>query len=198
MAASLPSECCLIDFFEYTHVDPAPQAKDVPRAERRLVAFVLSHGSKLATCEELGPSERIDALVQTWRAHYGVARLFAGWRLRLPGAELRKLLWEPLAKHLGRAKTILVSPDGPLHGLPWAQLCQAASPTHISYRKALASPSFPFRDCCPTWCGNREDLKAFSMLLVGGIDFDKSKLMILQATWPSQRMVGRSTVFLRD
>ena len=44
----------------------------------------------------------------------------ASWRQALgkrgkgseAGATLRKLLWRPLEKHLGGAKTVLISPDG--------------------------------------------------------------------------------------
>ena len=71
---------------------------------------------------DLGPAAPVADAVRRWRARYGTDRPPPADGKPDPGAELRKLVWDKLAPHLGGAKTVLVSPDGPLTGLPFASL----------------------------------------------------------------------------
>ena len=47
----------------------------------------------------LGPSQDLAELIDRWRASYGAGKAPPAGAAD-PGAELRKRLWEPLAKHL--------------------------------------------------------------------------------------------------
>src|SRR5262249_11950591 len=79
-------------------------------------AFVLTPDQQ-PVLVQLGPVKAIDKAVQDWRdavAHYRA--------LEETGKELAGLLWQRLRPHLGKAHTVLISPDGPVCGLPFAAL----------------------------------------------------------------------------
>jgi len=65
----------------------------------------------------LGPAEPLDAAVSQWRQ-----ALEGGGPESAAGAELRRLVWEPLRPHLDGVSTVLVSPDGALAWIPWGAL----------------------------------------------------------------------------
>src|SRR5207248_3999502 len=71
---------------------------------------------------DVGPSAPIAEAVRRWRARYGANPPAAPDGKPEPGVELRALVWDKLVPHLGGAKVVLVSPDGPLTGLPFAAL----------------------------------------------------------------------------
>ena len=92
-----------------------------------------------------------------------------------PGAELRKRLWEPLAEHLHGVKVVLVSPDGPLHGLPWAALPGSKEGTFLIHEYAFAVVPVPqllpeLLRASPRLAGEQP-----SLLLAGGIAFGEGK-----------------------
>src|SRR5207248_7102429 len=119
--AALPPGVSLVDFLEYEHYTPPARPGGRDRVEVRLVAFVLRPDNDVVRVD-LGPAARIGDAVRRWRSRYGVSTPPAVDGKPEPGAELRVLVWDKLAPHLGGAKVILVSPDGPLTGLPFAAL----------------------------------------------------------------------------
>jgi CHAT domain-containing protein/Tfp pilus assembly protein PilF len=118
LTASLPAKAALVDVLEYGYIEPHKRDdRWTWQAERRLVAFILRPGRKLAQVD-LGRSQPAVEAVDAWREAcidhrgYGVAA----------GAKLRDLVWTPLVKYLDGAQLILLAPDGPLTRVPFAAL----------------------------------------------------------------------------
>src|SRR5262249_16874942 len=116
VAAGLPAGAVLVDFVAYVHVTPPPQGKAMFSEEVRFLAFVVKVGGTLA-CVQLGSAGPIEKAVTAWRD-----AVVAGQSPNVAGAELAKLVWQPLKKHLGDAQTVLIVPFGPLCGLPFGAL----------------------------------------------------------------------------
>jgi CHAT domain-containing protein len=118
LAARLPAGSAFIDLLAYWQftVETGPSGRKLRRLTRRYLAFVLGPGRQ-AVRIELGPAEPIDKGLARWRAD-----LTAGRDGEAAG-ELRRLLWEPLARRLpAETTTVYLAPDGPLAQLPWAAL----------------------------------------------------------------------------
>lgn len=82
---------------------------------------------------DLGPADRIDALVKEVREQFlsahgkegdiaATSELEAVTELNRALQSLADRVWKPVVKHLGEAKGLLLSPDGDLWLLPWAAL----------------------------------------------------------------------------
>ena len=74
----------------------------------------------------LDPSSAIDTLVRDWRqAIVAIGDAADGQRVdtsRVAGASLRALVWDPVARHLGKARRVFIVPDGTLSLVPFAAL----------------------------------------------------------------------------
>jgi CHAT domain-containing protein len=101
---------------QYTHISPPPEHKGPWRQQTRLLAFVLVRGRE-PVCVYLGPAEAVDRAVQQWRR-----AVVQGRSADAAGVELYRLVWEPLRKQLAGVGAVLIAPDGPLCGLPFAAL----------------------------------------------------------------------------
>ena len=80
-----------------------------------------------AAWENLGPAEQTDRLVRTWRTELSASfeqreDPSAAGRLQSAGIELRRAVWDPIARHLGGARRVLIVPDGPLHQVDFGAL----------------------------------------------------------------------------
>jgi CHAT domain-containing protein/Tfp pilus assembly protein PilF len=116
---SLPPRTALVDFLVFRHGRPSRTRKGRFDVEERVLAFVVRPDHD-PVCVQLGSATVLE-------------RLVGGWRRPLtadsPGPPdpsaaqgLRRRLWQPLEKHLGGARTVLIAPDGFLCGLPFAAL----------------------------------------------------------------------------
>jgi CHAT domain-containing protein/tetratricopeptide (TPR) repeat protein len=114
---ALPERTALVDYLVYTHVTPLPERKEKGVTDSRLLAFVVARGREPALIA-LGAAAPVERAVEDWRR--AVARLEPP--PEAVAAELVRRVWEPLRPHLGDATTVLVAPDGPLTGLPFAAL----------------------------------------------------------------------------
>jgi CHAT domain-containing protein/tetratricopeptide (TPR) repeat protein len=164
----------LLDFVDYLHWGVLTQWLRIPFSERRLVAFVVQPVQKSVTVVPLGSSELMAQRIDRWRASYGAGKAPPEGSAD-PAAELRKHLWEPLEKHLKGVKVVLVSPDGPLHGLPFAALPGAEPGTFLVRDYAFAVVPIPqllpqLRKRIP-----QREKEPPSLLLAGGIDFGPSQ-----------------------
>jgi CHAT domain-containing protein/tetratricopeptide (TPR) repeat protein len=163
---ALPAQTALMDLFEYSHYIPRSKPGEKPRCERRYLAFVLRSDQPVA-CIELGPSAPINGLVEDWRKGFGQLPAEGG---KLPGDELRRIVWQPVAGTLAGAQTVLVSPDGALAQLPWAALPGETPGTFLIEERRLAV--IPIPQMLPDLL--RKDPPTgppASLLLVGDIDY---------------------------
>src|SRR5208337_2408736 len=155
--AALPQGSALIDLVDYWHLQPLA-------IEQRMVAFVVCPDRPGVVIVPLGPTQALAGLIKGWRSSYGAGKT-------PPGVELRKRLWAPLAKHLEGVKVVLVSPDGPLHGLPWAALPGSQPGTYLVHERAFAIVPVP--QLLPEMLSDkpRQANQQPTLLLAGGIDF---------------------------
>src|SRR5262249_49942403 len=118
----------------------------------------------------LGPTADLAGWIEQWRRSHGAGKRPSADGAD-PGAELRKRLWEPLAEHLRDVTLVLVCPDGPLNGLPWAALPGAREGTYLIHDHAFAV--VPVSQLLPelleTTPGRGHGPP--SLLLAGGINF---------------------------
>ncbi|AWM40145.1 photosystem I assembly protein Ycf3 [Gemmata obscuriglobus] len=168
--AAVPECTTLLDFREYWHICPPTKGRQEPVTEQRLLAFVVRPGKGGVTLVPLGRSEPIAQLVDRWRSTQGSGRLPTAGNPD-PAVELRKAVWEPLAKHLGDGvKTVLISPDGPLHGLPFAALPGDEENKFLLHKYAFAVVPVPI--LLPEVLAKKTvGPSAPRLLLAGGIDF---------------------------
>ena len=130
---ALPANAAFIDLVEYDHFLPPDQRKDKKAWKRRLTAFLVRPGPGVVRVD-LGPAAPIGAAVATWRKTFGALAA---------GAELRRLVWEPLAKHLEGTTAVLISPDGALTRFPFSALPGQRPNTYLIEDLAVAVVAVP-------------------------------------------------------
>src|SRR5262249_40827104 len=118
---ALPARTALIDFFQYEHRTPPPKGERKWSVDSRVLAFVLLP-SREPVCVPPAHADDIGKAVQSWRAAVTAYR-----PADQPAADLARLVWQPLRKHLTGIDTVLIAPDGVLCGLPFAALPGKAS-----------------------------------------------------------------------
>ena len=185
---ALPNDSALIDLVEYVHVEPRAEGSGGPTIEPRLVAFVSRPERKGVVAVPLGPSKELAELIGRWRASYGAGKAPPA-DAPDPASELRKRLWEPLAKYLEGAKVILISPDGPLNGLPWAALPGAKEGTFLVQKYAFAVVPTPQLLPEILRAKPRPEGESPSLLLAGGIDFGGENPGVAETTPGTQSPV---------
>jgi tetratricopeptide (TPR) repeat protein len=159
----LPAHAAFIDLLHYYHFPRGPKGKPVPH----YVAFVLRHGQPVQRVD-LGPAPPIEDALAHWRRDLGNG-------LSSPAAaQLRRLVWEPLATRLGPdTDTVYLSPDGALHALPWAALPGGKPGTFLLEDYVLALvPHGPFlldQLTAPPRPADHKD----TLLAVGGVAYDQ-------------------------
>src|SRR5262249_36883027 len=116
----------------YAHSDPPPRPKGKWHKESRLLAFVLAP-EREPVMLALGATGPVEQAVQAWRQ--AVVR---GQAPDAAGAELARRVWQPLWPHLGEAQTVLIAPDGPLTGLPFAALPGSKPGTYLLEERTIA------------------------------------------------------------
>jgi CHAT domain-containing protein/tetratricopeptide (TPR) repeat protein len=170
LRAALPAGTALIDFVEYKHFSRPVGDKGEPASDLRLLAFVVRPGKEAPAMVPLGRSDRLAGRVEAWRASYGSGKGPPAGKPD-PAAELREEVWLRLEKHLGGANTVLISPDGPLNGLPLAALPGAKPGTFLLHERAFAV--LPVPQLLPELLAPRPRSPGEkpALLLAGGIDF---------------------------
>ena len=116
LAESIPDEFALVDIVRISYSEKRKKRTGDFNFEDRYVAFVLRDGS-VAHMEDLGPAEKIDSYIDTWRSSLGASPLSAE-----AGRALRRLVWEPLERQFNGKAKVLISPDGMIAKLPFAAL----------------------------------------------------------------------------
>ncbi len=128
--------------------------------------FVLAKGKPVQRLD-LGPAAAINQAVQEWRAAI-VKR-----HTSPAAATLRRLVWEPLARHFPpETNSVIIVPDGLLTAVPWAALPGERPATFLIEQYALAvAPHAPFVLDVLRGPG-RSDLDQGSVLAVGSMPSD--------------------------
>jgi CHAT domain-containing protein/tetratricopeptide (TPR) repeat protein len=157
---SLPQGTAVVDFLEYSHNLPPPENEGRMKLERRLLAVVVRPDRAFVRVD-LGPSAPVSAAVEAWRK--------TDCSDRTAGAELRKLIWQPLEVHIADATTILISPDGVLARIPFAALPGKDSGKYLAEEHVIAV--IPVPQLLPEMFDPRPE-SAQSLLVVGDVQFD--------------------------
>jgi CHAT domain-containing protein/tetratricopeptide (TPR) repeat protein len=170
--AALPAGVALIDLLEYVRHTPPPAGKGETTRERHLLAFVVRPGRPI-TLADLGAVQPMAAAVGQWRAALTGEAAAPGPEQPDPGAELRRLFWQPLEPLLDGARAILISPDGPLAHFPLAALPGSRPDTYLIEELPVAV--VPVSALLPQLLAGgkarTKDPQRSSLLLVGDVDF---------------------------
>ena len=164
---SLPAGTALVDFVEYGG---------------RLAAFVVRKDGIARV--ELGDAKPVAAAADGFLATMNRVHAITG-KPDDPAAVLRKLVWEPVSKHLGDATTVLVCPDGPLCRVPFAALPGADPNKYLIEEVALAVVPVP--RLLPDLLADRGPKKDEppTLLAVGDVDFDGTPATQVAAAEPA-------------
>jgi tetratricopeptide (TPR) repeat protein/CHAT domain-containing protein len=169
LARKLPPRTLFIDLLAYTRWehDANVKGKAGERRTRCYLAFVLDRDHPVRRVE-LGAAEPINAAVDAWRRDLSAGK--TGTRAEA----LRRLVWEPLAKHVpAGTETVLLAPDGALTQLPWCALPGRRPGTVLLEDHALAVvPHGPFLLERLT-AATEPEHAAGLMLAVGGVSYDE-------------------------
>jgi len=131
VAAALPRSTALVAYTRYHRkeygVTSPPWARHPSVAH--YLALILEGAEARPRIVDLGPSERIDEKVLAWKAQAGnrpplvpLAARQAEARYREAGEQLRRLVWDPVAAHLGRSQQVIVVPEGSVHLVSFSTL----------------------------------------------------------------------------
>jgi CHAT domain-containing protein len=171
---TLPADTALVDFLFYTHHDHT-QTELNKRYQRRLSAWVVRRDRALVRVD-LGSAEPIEQAATAWRQ--ALTRPDAA---TASGRSLHSLLWQPLAKHLRGAKTVLVSPDGVLGTVPFAALPGRQEGTYLIEDVALAVVPVPQLLPQVLAAVPKEKRLKPSLLVVGDVNFDSTQTTVASA-----------------
>jgi CHAT domain-containing protein len=86
-----------------------------------------------------------------------------------PAVKLRQLVWEPIAKHVQGATTLLISPDGPLHRLPFGALPGANADAFLLEEMPIVL--IPVPQLLPELLENPARDGSPSVLIMGDVDY---------------------------
>ncbi|HLJ93426.1 MAG TPA: CHAT domain-containing tetratricopeptide repeat protein [Gemmataceae bacterium] len=171
MQAALPDGTALIDLLEYTRCSRNAEGKY--HYQRHLAAFVVRQHRAIAYVD-LGPAEPIAVAVERWRAQImGVAPASSDGD-SAAAAELRRLVWQPLERHVRGAQAVLVSPDGALNYVPFAALPGARAGSYLIEELPIAV--IPVPQLLPEMLAERHPAnhpgtELGALFLVGDVDF---------------------------
>jgi CHAT domain-containing protein/Tfp pilus assembly protein PilF len=179
----LPTRAAFIDLLRYYHYTRDPKADPV----RHYIAFVLRPGQPVRRVN-LGPAPPIEEALARWR------RDLTNTLSSPAGGQLRRLVWDPLAVHLGPdTDTVYLSPDGALHALPWAALPGSKAGSFLLEDYALALvPHGPFLLDQLTAPPRPQEGKG-TLLAVGGVAYDQEATLQPDIRRAADRGKGQGT-----
>jgi len=169
LRASLPVGTMLLDFLEYTRLTPADKQKQTKHSWERHLVVHLVRADQEVLAIDLGPVERIDEWVQTWRSDFGQSRATAE-----AATQLRNQIWQPLAERLTGITMVYVSPDGALGQFPLGALPGKTPGTYLL--EELAIVMLPVPQGLPAMMqspARSTDTATDRFCLVGGVDYGK-------------------------
>ena len=181
---ALPAEAVLVDFFSYSHFGSAAEGGDKIVHRSDLAVFIVGPNQPTARVE-LGPVEPIEKAIAKWRERFGRRGTEGD-----PGAELRRLVWQPLEEHLGGAKTVLISPNGLTAPIAWCALPGRQPGRFLIDELEIATIPIPGQLPELVRSAERQDVpEKPSLLTVGDVDFgaDPGRLSALASNRSAPR-----------
>lgn len=171
--AALPSGAALLDFLEYRYRAPATRGDKRSAAEWHMLAVVVRPDRPLEW-RDLGSAQAISRACDNWRESLTAEKSPARSDLTTAGAELRRLVWQPLETLLDGARILFVSPDGPLASIPLGSLPGAQPDTYLLEERAIAV--LPVPKLAPELLAAKDGATSAgapaSLLLLGDVEFD--------------------------
>ena len=185
----LPQGTTVLDLVRFTRIEQDRQIKGIKGRRRTpsYVGFVLSRGQPVRMVD-LGPAAPINDAVARWLADIGSGQVSPA------AATLRRLAWEPMARHLPTGTTtVLIAPDGSLCSIPWAALPGDRPGTVLLEQYALATvPHAPFLlDRLTAPGGPKVPSTPGLLLAVGGVAYDQAPKPIDDETTRLQLLAAR-------
>jgi len=116
---ALPRQAVLIDFVVRSTGILPKERTGKEDLKNHLLAFVVQSDRDEIRLLDLGDLPPIEGKVEAWRQ---AVRSNDGKALDAAANQLHRLVWQPLQPHLGEARVVLISPDGPLARFPFAAL----------------------------------------------------------------------------
>jgi CHAT domain-containing protein/tetratricopeptide (TPR) repeat protein len=130
VVAALPAQGALLAFVRYGRhkLGQTPTGR-TPEPTPSYAALVLRSGGAEPYAVALGDAEVIDALVSRWREQMTQEAMAPGHTskraettYRTTAAELRRRVWDPVARYVGDSKRVFIVPDGALNLVNFAAL----------------------------------------------------------------------------
>ena len=134
LTSALPPNTALVSYarFDRTRANAASQSSAVPS----YVAFIARAGSARIDVVLLGPASPIERAVLAWRREVsGPPGTNAG--IQATGVQLRRLMWDPIGRHLTGAASVFVVADGLLNVVNVAALPASAGGYLVEYGPTL-------------------------------------------------------------
>ena len=187
--ASLPSDSALVSIVRYDRTLFTGQM----RASRNVpsyLAFVLQ-ANLPPIVVLLGSAHTIDTLVSHWRADISAEALATALvssdgpvrSSRRSGAALRRLIWDPVVRHLGNASRVFIVTDGLLSLVPFAAL-PVGQRSYLLESRIVVHYLSAERDLVPS---SPAPTPARGLLAIGGASFDDASLFRGRPAKPSCR-----------
>ena len=145
----LPDGSCLVDFRRFTYSEPDPKQLGKFIYEPHYLSLILNADGKVKMLD-LGPAEEIESGIARWRGPIEAANKnlrpvdsVGQQAMDQAGLKLRQLLWDPIKKHLGDSKLVIVSPDGALGRFPFIALPGKEPGTFLIEERKIVSVAVP-------------------------------------------------------
>jgi CHAT domain-containing protein/Tfp pilus assembly protein PilF len=114
----IPTDAALVEFTSYRPFNAKSQKPDQVFGEPRYIAYILKRGTE-PQWVDLGAANPINQAVNEWRKALSHPNRTDVQQL---AQILEKLIIRPIRNHFGKAKLILLSPDGDLNLIPFGAL----------------------------------------------------------------------------
>jgi CHAT domain-containing protein len=173
----LPPNVALVDYVEFERPPSFMERLFTSAPRRQLAAFVVTKQNGVKRID-LADAAQVDSAVLDWTKAIvaeaaNLVREFdpkLEQNANLSGAKVRDLIWSPLAEHLKKADTIVISPDGALVACPFPALPMNESGECLIESKALAQ--LPAVGLLPDLMRSKPAQVAPRLLFVSDVDYD--------------------------
>jgi CHAT domain-containing protein/Tfp pilus assembly protein PilF len=169
LAARLPPGVAVVDFVRRADFGPHPDGQLHERS--RYDAFILRHADEAPgyhlSWVSLGRAEPIDRAVRDWRTWLSPRTPDPAPKNERPDAELRRLVWGPVEKHLDGCRVVLIVPDSTLTGVPWPALPGREPSSYLVEHYTFGLLNHPAQ----LLERGERDKKEGQLLVVGGVDY---------------------------